>query len=120
MAVTKQKFIVRDDLRDNRDKIYLFGDNLVGFGLKGQAAEMRGEPNAVGIPTKKYPSMRKDAFFCDGDFEQLKPRLDKIFESLKNKNIVIPEDGLGTGLAKLDKTAPKIFNYIQEQIKGLS
>ncbi len=46
----------------------MFGDNLVCRGLGGQAKEMRGEPNAVGYPTKRRPSMTSSAFFDDGDF----------------------------------------------------
>ena len=118
--VIKQKFITRQDLKDNRDRTYLFGDNLMEVGMGGQAAEMRYELNAIGIPTKKFPSTYKNAYFSDNDFEQLKPILDKIFDKIKQHNIiVIPEDGIGTGLAKLDKKAPKIFEYINQFLNSL-
>ena len=53
--VERIRFITREYVRANPDKIFLFGDNLEQRGLGGQAAAMRGEPNAVGIPTKKRP-----------------------------------------------------------------
>jgi hypothetical protein len=63
------EFITRASCRANPDKTFLFGDNAIHAGFGGQAAkEMRGEPNAIGIPTKFYPNMRDDSFFTDKDF----------------------------------------------------
>lgn len=53
MPVVKQDQIMRRDLLDNQDKLYVFGDNMVRRGFGGQAREMRGEPNAVGIRCSK-------------------------------------------------------------------
>jgi hypothetical protein len=47
--------IYRRDLRANPESLYLFGDNTKRVGIGGQAREMRGEPNAVGIATKNAP-----------------------------------------------------------------
>ena len=74
--IERMRFITRDYVRANRDKLFLFGDNLEQRGLGGQAAAMRGEPNAIGIPTKKSPSYRADAFFSDDEFEQNKAAVD--------------------------------------------
>lgn len=52
MIVLHQKFIFREDLQANPDVYYLFGDNVERRGLGGQAKEMRGEPNAIGVATK--------------------------------------------------------------------
>ncbi|KKL05458.1 hypothetical protein LCGC14_2605850, partial [marine sediment metagenome] len=49
--------ITRQMLRDEPDTLFVFGDNMQRRGLGGQAFAMRGEPNAVGIPTKIFPSM---------------------------------------------------------------
>lgn len=43
------KYIKRQDLKSNPNTQYLFGDNLKRSGFGGQAKEMRGEPNAIGI-----------------------------------------------------------------------
>ena len=45
-----QDFITRKDVRENRFKIYVFGDNLQKIGYGGQAKAMRGEYNTIGIP----------------------------------------------------------------------
>ncbi len=105
--------------------IYLFGDNLLEAGMGGQAGEMRGEPNAIGIPTKKTPDMGEDAFFSDREFQQNCMAIDAAFAKVAERRkrhydeIVIPLDGLGTGLAELDKRAPRTFRYLQEKLAAL-
>lgn len=124
MPVFRQKWITRDDLKSNRDRLYVFGDNMVRVGLGGQAGAMRGEPNAFGIPTKWYPSNDDKSFFRDSDFESgglvwstLHSAFTQLREVLKNGyTVVIPEDGLGTGLSRLPTTAPTIAAYIDDQI----
>ena len=118
--VTKQKFITRQDIRDNPDKIYLFGDNLHGVGFGGQARQMRGEPNAIGIPTKKNANMYDRDFFTDEEYEQNIKAIDKAFNRIpKGADIVISEAGLGTGLAQLDTRAPKTFAYLMDRLTKL-
>lgn len=113
-------FITRKYVRANPDKIFLFGDNLLGRGYGGQAAAMRGEPNAIGIPTKKMPTHQTDAFFTDAEFEQNKAAIDCAFGQLAGLNdgteIVIPLAGLGTGLAKLPDIAPRTFEYLERRL----
>ena len=118
--ITKIGFITRTFVRANPDKIFLFGDNLLGRGNGGQAAAMRGEPNAIGIPTKKTPTHQTDAFFTDAEFEQNKAAIDSAFGQLVGLNdgpeIVIPSAGLGTGLAKLPDLAPRTFEYLERRL----
>ncbi|MGB7208370.1 MAG: hypothetical protein WBD27_06910 [Pyrinomonadaceae bacterium] len=122
--VTKMAFITRKYVRANPDKIFLFGDNLLGRGYGGQAAAMRGEPNATGIPTKKLPTHQTDAFFTDAEFEQNKAAIDSAFGQLVGLNdgteIVIPSAGLGTGLANLPEMAPKTFEYLERKLAALN
>jgi hypothetical protein len=40
-------------------------DSVQRHGLAGQAKEMRGEPNAIGVATKRAPSTNPKAFFDD-------------------------------------------------------
>jgi len=112
-----RKFIRRSQVREERDKLFVFGDNIARRGFGGQAKEMRGEANAVGIPTKKLPSMAPHAFFdnSDKDYKQF-------VQSVKNDThrliafkgtIVWPTDGIGTGRAQLQQRAPKIWAYIK-------
>lgn len=60
-------FIHREDLQGEPETLFVFGDNMMRKGLGGQAAAMRGEPNAVGIPTKELPSMANNAFLSEAD-----------------------------------------------------
>ena len=104
--------ISREDIRAEKDKIFLFGDNLKGQGYGGQAKEMRGEENAVGIPTKKFPNNNPSAFFSDKELAANVKAIDKAFDRIPlGKIIVIPKAGLGTGLAELQEKAPETFAY---------
>jgi len=112
------RIITRNNLRENRDILFLFGDNSTRKGLGGQAKEMRGEPNSLGIVTKKFPSNEKDSFYSDEDFyvwlELFSGDMENLAEKVnsgKYKTIVIPP--LGTGLADLPNRAPKIWNYLK-------
>ena len=118
MPLTYQKRIVRQDLRDNPEWRYVFGDNVARMGLGGQAKEMRGEPNAIGVVTKWRPSMDDRAFFYDYQMVEvlhyLLADLQKVHEALTEGRIVVwPEYGIGTGLSRLSKTAPNILDFIE-------
>ena len=104
--------------------LFVFGDNMHRVGRGGQAKEMRGEPNTIGIPTKFDPAMDQDAFFSDSDFEDIRPVLDAAFGQLvmhisNGRDIVWPTDGVGTGLAQLPQRAPLIWEYIETGRKAL-
>ncbi len=124
--IESMRFITREMVRANRDKLFLFGDNLERRGYGGQAAAMRGEPNAIGIPTKKSPTYKSMAFFTDLEFEQNKTAIDAAFAEIPNAvtdsicAIVIPADGLGTGRAQLAKLAPRTFVYLQKRLDELT
>ena len=106
-------------LRENPDKVYLFGDNLEGKGKGGQAV-VRDEPNAIGIPTKKAPRRDAGAYFNDADLQANKEAIDEAFNKIPDEaTVVIPKDGLGTGLADLANKAPKTFKYLQEKLAEL-
>lgn len=118
--VIRQKRIVREDLQANPDVLYAFGDNEARTGMGGQAGEMRHQPNAVGVVTKRSPSRYPSAYFGDGDFDHVKPMIDAAFARLRAAPVVvIPLDGLGTGLAELPQRAPKIHRYILDRIAEL-
>ena len=124
--VVQMKWITRSFVRAHRDHIFLFGDNLARSGFGGQAAQMRAEPNAIGIPTKKLPSNVEEAFFTDAEFEQNKATIDRALERLTQMSstgeqvIVIPTDGLGTGRAQLESRVPLTFSYLQKCLRNLS
>lgn len=124
MPIIFQQTICRDDAIRNKKVIYVFGDNLIRRGMGGLAKELRGLPNAIGIPTKKLPSMETRAFFSNADFKDAARVIDEEFNKLhshiRNGSIVIlPSEGIGTGLAQLHNRAPEIWNYLQLKFERL-
>lgn len=121
LSVEKLNFVSRKHIKANPDTLFLFGDNDARDGFGGQAKEMRGEPNSVGIRTKSLPSMGTDAFWTDATLDENIKKIDEDFarvEAHKGK-VVIPSKGLGTGLSELAKKAPKTFAYLQERLDSL-
>lgn len=121
MPLIYQSYIQRVDLKANPSVTYVFGDNEARVGFGGQAAEMRGEPNAIGIATKRSPSefwnQRETARQCaviDADMAPL-------FSLMRQgRLIVFPLAGVGTGLAMLKLQAPATMLYLHKQIDALS
>lgn len=113
MPIIRQKRIYRSDIQNNPDKLYLFGDNDKRAGFGGQAAEFRGETNAIGVRTKWAPNNYPKSFFSDDHVETISIMLAQDLLPArrhleKGGSVVIPEDGLGTGLSQLPQRAPKI------------
>ena len=76
----------------------------------------------MGIPTKKIPSLRQGSFYTDTELKDNKSKIDtaidKIIKESENyKTIYFPEDGFGTGLAKLKDYAPETLEYLNKLIK---
>lgn len=122
MPIVKCDKIHRAVIRLEPERLYVFGDNFAGTGYGGQARECRGEPNSVGIPTKRAPHMREDAFLTDADLEEWRrraePAFSRIEEALANgQTVVLPTAGIGTGLAQLEQRAPAIWRELNERLE---
>lgn len=128
MPLLFQTAIARRDLQLNRAAFYLFGDNEARTGLGGQAREMRNEPNAIGIRSKRLPSNKSGAFWIEGIKPgQFSPRhfigmveLDFArvrLELGRGSIVIVPASGIGTGLAGLEANAPVTLAYIRELFK---
>lgn len=119
MIIIRQKFISREDIKNNPTILYVFGDNLQRRGFGGQAKEMRGEKNSHGIATKRRMSHgAPEDYFHDGE-KDVEGLLDTEFNNLikkvyydKYQAIIVPADGIGTGLACLKEYAPEALEYI--------
>ena len=138
MLVIRQKRIYREDLQANRRILYVFGDNLQRQGFGGQAAEMRGEPNAFGFATKRAITHGNDSdYFFDhqADVKRiLREEMDNLQSALcvrslfpgkdtielKYQAVVIPYDGIGTGLSRMREFAPRYLKWIENDLKDLS
>jgi hypothetical protein len=105
------------DVKSNPNKIYVFGDNTKRVGTGGQA-QIRNNSNAMGIATKISPSMDESAFMLDKDLANNKTIIDGDIAKIKatGKVVVLPKDGLGTGLAKLKEKAPQTYAYLKQRL----
>ena len=96
-------------LRQMPKTLVVFGDNLLETGKGGQAI-IRDEPNAFGVPTKRAPKRTDDAYFSDKP-DEIEAVLDAL-ETLRGRDFVLPEAGIGTGLAQLQQRSPQIANIL--------
>ncbi|TNC08749.1 hypothetical protein FF100_28305 [Methylobacterium terricola] len=118
MPIRRETYITRQMLQNEPDTLFVFSDTLIGKGSDGHAQEMRGEPNAVGIPTKKLPTMDPSAFFVDGDegffLLAAEPPFRRLTTHLQAGGIVVwPAAGIGTGAADLQTRAPIIWARLE-------
>ena len=112
-----------DFIRQNSDKIFIYGDNDLRTGKGGQAV-IRGLDNTIGIRTKKGPSNKPIAFYSDKEFVE---NCKKITEDLllinsklcAGKTIVLSNGGYGTGLADLKSKAPMTYQFLSDSLKSL-
>ena len=122
--VVRQKMIYRLDLQARPDWLYLFGDNEERRGLGGQALQMRGELNAVGVRTKRRPRLKEGDFWTDETFAANCRLIEEDLAPVRQHlaaggTVVMPEDGLGTGLAQLAERAPHTYAFLQEALASL-
>jgi hypothetical protein len=118
-----EKIWTKDTVSKDKDSLYIYGDNDIGKGCRGQAV-IRYLPNAIGIPTKKIPNNLQSSFYTDIEFEQNKKNITNAIEKIKKASInysavVFPKDGFGTGLAMLKTKAPETFDFMETQVELL-
>lgn len=101
-----------ETVRQNPQKIFVFGDNLLRRGRGGQAV-IRFEENSFGIPTKRSPGMHDADFFSDreDEFDSVKSSLRELYRKAAHEKriIVFPSAGLGTGLAQMPSRSPRLY-----------
>jgi hypothetical protein len=121
------KFWNINDTIKYKDYLFIFGDNDKKIGNKGQAC-IRNTfvKNTAGIPTKKEPNFNLHSYYNDNELELNKEKInnaiDIIIHRLKNEKfigIIMPKNGLGTGLADLQNKAPLTFKYLNSAIDKL-
>lgn len=113
VIVQKEWFSIFDCAR-HPNWLYIFGDNMDGYGKGGQAV-IRDCRNSIGIPTKRHPANTTGDYMSDRTDERR-----AIIEALeamvsyerKFITIVFPADGLGTGLAKMPEKSPELYMLI--------
>lgn len=111
------------DVKRYPHALFIYGDNNVKKGAGGQAI-IRFEPNTYGIPTKKYPSSHVNSYYTDTEYndniKRIQCAIDHIVKISANyKYVVLPENGFGTGLAKLSTKAPKTWQYLLSAVEKM-
>ena len=111
-----------EQCRKNSNKLYVYGDNLKRVGKGGQAA-IRDSFNSYGIATKRLPTMDVNAFFSDQP-DEARALYEDIYNLLVTfrkfddafDTIVLPADGLGTGLSQMPVKSPILFNWMNDTL----
>lgn len=110
--------------KQHPETTFVFGDNLLGFGMGGQAI-IRGQSNAFGVPTKRKPSMARGSFFeegSDSDLDAVLQSLSVLWTRLQSGlSVVFPVNGdgdvsLGLERAELRERAPSIYDTIVRHV----
>ena len=109
-----------DTCRAEPAVLFAFGDNFErrGAGPSSGQAIIRGEPNAVGIATKRAPNNRPGSFLTDADVQLFKDENAMAFAILARHlraggTVVWPTDGIGTGRAALQDHAPRLWASLE-------
>jgi hypothetical protein len=121
LPIKFEKLYTKELLRAHPDWLFVFGDNYERKGLGGQAKVCRGEPNTIGWATKKAPNNLPASYLTDEDMVDWLVNCSEdvavISAALRQLRVVVfPEDGIGTGLAKLPEKAPAITAVINNAI----
>lgn len=120
MPVEFVPFYTTKTCRDNPTWAFVFGDNSVRRGTKGQAA-IRTEPNAIGVRTKWLPNYEESSYFSDHAYDDICAMIDEDFAVIEELlregcTVVFPEAGLGTGLAEMPQRAPRAYSYLVDKL----
>ena len=117
-------WITRSMVQSKPEARFIFGDNLERFGLGGQAASMRGEPNALGVATKRAPGSSDADFFSDiysDEHAAIDADIDRVAAALaEGRDVYVPYDGLGTGLSELPTRAPGLHRHIIARFREMA
>lgn len=119
-VIVQEEWYSIEQCRENPRTLYVFGDNTEGVGTGGQA-QIRYEPNSIGIPTKRTPSMSEDSFFSDLSIQgwlMAQAVTNVLAETISDKydTIVFPKDGLGTGLSEMPTRSPVLYEYLNDKL----
>jgi hypothetical protein len=118
----KVRFVERYTLalvKRHPDEIFVFGDNMAGWGKKIGQAIIRPMPNAFGVPTKREPARYEAAYFSDqpDEFAAIHKSLQKLYRLSRTHTLVFPLGGLGTGLAEMQVRSPQAWKYMNQILK---
>ena len=124
--VIVSKNITQSTVKNNPDKVFIFGDNYERVGNGGQAAACRGMKNTIGLATKHSPGGSSEDYFEETpeDLERFCIEIQEVKkEAIAHMNAgltVVWLEGIGMGLAGLGNKPIYVFliNQLKEQLRN--
>jgi hypothetical protein len=110
MAKYNNFIMTKEFLDENKDAVFVFGDNLIHKGYGGAAA-LRDHPRTYGFVTKKYPDYKDDSYYKPEEygFKFLASVVELQIFIEKNMDKIFYISQLGGGLANKYKIWEKII-----------
>lgn len=117
-VIIQKEWYTKEQIQKDRSILFLFGDNAIREGTGGQAKVCRNEPNCIGVITKAKPDYQESSYLND---EYLMVNILNITRDFgiiinhlkKGGTVIFPADGIGTGIAELEKRAPQTWEYLK-------
>lgn len=122
MSVVFQKIIRKEDLGRNPQVLYVFSDNRARKGYIGQAHEMRGEKNGVGVAVSnsEFSTYTDEPGAVVRQCKAIDKDMKRLFAHIQKGGVVVwPSDGIGCGTAELQKNSPMTFDHLQRKLLSL-
>jgi hypothetical protein len=107
------------DVEQNKDKLFVYADNYMRIGKKGQSI-IRDSENTVGLATKKSPNKRDIAYLNDKELEENIKNINNDilnikYRSLNENRILIFSSGCyGNDLAMMPEKCPITYDYLNK------
>lgn len=120
--IIQKEWYTKEQIQNNRDTLFIFGDNNHRSGTGGQAKVCRNEPNCIGIVTKNRPDYNPGCYLSDDTYykniETIANDFAPVIKHLiDGGDVIFPADGIGTGRADLANQAPRTWEFLQAYIR---
>ena len=111
--ILRQMWTTREDLRANRDIVFVYGDNVAREGQRGLARQMRGESNAFPISISWGPFEP----FTHATAAKAMAQIELDLDTLKARNhplIVWPRSGI---VPEFQMIPEEVHNFLRGEAK---
>lgn len=124
MPVFDIPMVTRDRVRAGKLFLFAFDDDEMRLTEGGLAAQCRGEPNTIGIRTRRAPGSDPESVWNDTHIALHQQQLDEDFALLiswaeAGGPVFLPKAGLGNLAPRLVDTAPRTYLFLQKKVKEL-
>jgi hypothetical protein len=124
MPVFDIPMVTRDRVRAGKLFLFAFDDDEMRLTEAGLAGQCRGEPNGVGVRTRRAPGNDPTAVWRDDHLAQYQQMIDDDFAILVSwveagGPVFLPKAGLGMLMPRLVDTAPRTYLFLQKKVKEL-